>query len=68
MSSQVEHVCHGLLDFNKGTISGYYADTASDCQVFHVCVPDALGGLGTQSFLCPNGTVFNQALLTCEWW
>ena len=70
MSSQVEveHVCHGLLDFNKGNISGYYADTASDCQVFHVCVPDALGGLGTQSFLCPNGTVFNQEYFICDWW
>jgi hypothetical protein len=30
---------------------GYYADPASQCQAFHVCVPDGLGGLGTH---CPS--------------
>lgn len=33
-------------------------------QVWHVCEAD-----GRQhSFLCPNGTVFSQRLLTCDWW
>ena len=33
-----------------------------------MCIPDGLGGLGTQSFLCPNGTVFNQEYFICDWW
>lgn len=33
-------------------------------QVWHWCLPS-----GQQfSFLCPNGTVFNQAVRVCDWW
>lgn len=33
-------------------------------QVIHVCQAD-----GTQeSFLCPNGTIFNQQYFVCDWW
>ncbi|KAK4326085.1 hypothetical protein Pmani_003340 [Petrolisthes manimaculis] len=49
-----------------GQIPGYYADTAPEagCQVFHICQAD-----GRQdSFLCPNGTVFNQQYFVCDWW
>ncbi|XP_068233968.1 uncharacterized protein [Palaemon carinicauda] len=45
---------------------GYYADTADEagCQVFHICQFD-----GRQdSFLCPNGTIFNQQYFVCDWW
>ncbi|XP_063591969.1 uncharacterized protein LOC134769064 [Penaeus indicus] len=45
---------------------GYYADTAPEagCQVFHICQFD-----GRQdSFLCPNGTIFNQQYFVCDWW
>ncbi|XP_018016224.1 uncharacterized protein LOC108672967 isoform X2 [Hyalella azteca] len=43
---------------------GYYADMDAGCQVFHVCHHD-----GTQdSYLCPNGTVFNQKYFVCDWW
>ena len=44
--------------------AGYYADPATDCQVFHVCSQPR----GFHSFLCPNGTIFNQAYLTCDFW
>ncbi|CAL4188532.1 unnamed protein product, partial [Meganyctiphanes norvegica] len=45
---------------------GYYADTAPEagCQVFHIC-QDA-GRI--DSFLCPNGTIFNQQYFVCDWW
>ncbi|KAL7648915.1 UNVERIFIED_CONTAM: hypothetical protein RMT77_000850 [Armadillidium vulgare] len=45
---------------------GYYADTnrESGCQVFHICQED--GRL--DSFLCPNGTLFNQKYFVCDWW
>lgn len=43
--------------------TGYYADQAAGCQVFHVC-HDVL----VSSFLCPMGSVFSQKLLTCDWW
>ncbi|XP_064096427.1 uncharacterized protein LOC135208236 [Macrobrachium nipponense] len=45
---------------------GYYADTADEakCQVFHICQFDG----HQDSFLCPNGTVFNQQYFVCDWW
>ncbi len=48
--------------------SGYYADTEAQCQVFHVCNGDGQGGMIKYSFLCPNGTVFNQNYFICDWW
>ncbi|XP_046986443.1 U-scoloptoxin(01)-Cw1a-like [Schistocerca americana] len=42
---------------------GYYADVETQCQVWHWCLPS-----GQQfSFLCPNGTVFNQNFRVCDW-
>ncbi|XP_060656011.1 uncharacterized protein LOC132791193 [Drosophila nasuta] len=53
------------LSFNcQGRQPGYYADTETRCQVWHWCLHS-----GHQySFLCPNGTVFNQAVRVCDWW
>ena len=47
---------------------GYYADPEAECQAFHVCTADGNGGLAKYSFLCPNGTLFNQANFVCEYW
>lgn len=51
---------------------GYFADTspASRCQVFHVCGQRrSVTNLNTfYSFLCPNGTIFNQQYFVCDWW
>ena len=33
-------------------------------QVFHICQ----NGGRQNSFLCPNGTLFNQQLFICDWW
>ncbi|XP_048513093.1 uncharacterized protein LOC110117352 [Athalia rosae] len=41
---------------------GYYADPGTGCQVFHIC---QRGGR-KDSFLCPNGTIFNQQWLVCD--
>ena len=49
-------------------ISGYYADPEAECQAFHICTEDGLGGLSLNSFLCPNGTIFNQNYFICDWW
>ncbi|KAL0126199.1 hypothetical protein PUN28_004965 [Cardiocondyla obscurior] len=43
---------------------GYYADPEAGCQAYHVC---QRGGR-KDSFLCPNGTLFNQERLVCTWW
>ncbi|KAK8379395.1 hypothetical protein O3P69_019356 [Scylla paramamosain] len=45
---------------------GYYADTdaAASCQVFHLCQADGRH----DAFLCPNGTLFSQGSLVCDWW
>merc|ERR1712128_310239 len=55
-------VCEGQVD------GGYYADPEAECQVFHICTADGAGGLAKYSFLCPNGTVFNQNYFICDWW
>ena len=47
---------------------GYYADAEAQCQVFHICTADGQGGLAKYSFLCPNGTIFNQNYFICDWW
>ena len=49
-------------------LTGYYADPEADCQAFHICTADGQGGLSKYSFLCPNGTVFNQNYFICDWW
>ena len=41
----------------EGRPYGYYADPATNCQVFHICLGD---GDIKWSFLCPNQTIFNQ--------
>ncbi|XP_076287454.1 uncharacterized protein LOC143212511 [Lasioglossum baleicum] len=43
---------------------GFFGDPETGCQVWHYC--DLNGG--KSSFLCPNGTVFSQVALTCDWW
>ena len=54
--------CDGLVN------GGYYADPEAECQSFHVCASDGNGGLTKYSFMCPNGTIFNQQVLVCDWW
>merc|ERR1711874_929670 len=54
--------CDGQID------GGYYADEEAQCQVFHICTADGAGGLAKYSFLCPNGTIFNQNYFICDWW
>merc|ERR1712141_16519 len=49
-------------------IEGYYADQDADCQAFHICGNDGTGSLIKYSFLCPNGTLFNQQYFICDWW
>ena len=58
-----------LLSVNIKIVSqGYYADEEAQCQVFHICTADGAGGLAKYSFLCPNGTIFNQNYFICDWW
>ena len=47
-----------------------YGDVSTGCQVFHVCVVagPATTRLREVSFLCPNGTIFNQNYFICDWW
>ncbi|XP_075227249.1 uncharacterized protein LOC142327796 [Lycorma delicatula] len=42
----------------------YIADVSSGCQVFFMCVGDGPG----EAMLCPNGTLFSQDFLVCDWW
>merc|ERR1719249_116677 len=55
-------VCEGQVD------GGYYSDPEAECQAFHICTADGAGGLAKYSFLCPNGTLFNQNYFICDWW
>merc|ERR1711931_6823 len=55
-------LCDGQAD------GGYYADPEAECQVFHICANDGNEGRTKYSFLCPNGTLFNQQYFVCDWW
>ncbi|XP_064081944.1 pro-resilin-like [Macrobrachium nipponense] len=58
------------FDCNAQNVQGYYADTAREagCQAFHICQDRPNGRRQQDSFLCPNGTIFNQQYLVCDWW
>lgn len=49
---------------------GYYADVANECQIFHICYPvtyaDGEEEMFKWSFICPNGTIFDQSSLVCS--
>lgn len=47
----------------KDKYPGYYANPNYRCQVYHYC-----NYLMTHTFLCSNGTVFDQNLKVCDWW
>ena len=47
---------------------GYYSDPELECQAFQICVADSLGGLNKYSFLCPNGSLFDQQYFICDFW
>ena len=51
---------------------GYYADVDNNCQIFHICLPleDDAGAIietAQWSFICGNGTIFDQSTLTCNY-
>ncbi|XP_031332300.1 uncharacterized protein LOC116162749 [Photinus pyralis] len=52
------------FDCHTQRYKGFFADPDTNCQVWHYC--DLNGGQA--SFLCPNGTIFSQVALTCDWW
>ncbi|XP_077298983.1 U-scoloptoxin(01)-Cw1a-like [Arctopsyche grandis] len=56
-------VPRGLAFQCSDKIPGYYADPETRCQVWHWCLPNGQ----KFSFLCPNGTVFNQQVRVCDW-
>ncbi len=49
-------------------LSGYYSDPEARCQSFHICIANGFGAMVKHSFLCPNGTLFNQDYFICDWW
>merc|ERR1719244_390678 len=59
---ETSFLCDGQVD------GGYYADPEAECQAFHICANDGTGGLTKYSFLCPNGTIFQQQYFVCDWW
>jgi len=54
--------CDGQVD------GGYYADPEAECQAFHICAGSVEATLSRYSFLCPNGSLFNQEYFVCDWW
>uniref|UniRef100_A0A182NVL9 Chitin-binding type-2 domain-containing protein n=1 Tax=Anopheles dirus TaxID=7168 RepID=A0A182NVL9_9DIPT len=56
------HIPRTVFDC-KSHGNGYFADLETRCQVFHICDDGK-----KISFLCPNGTIFRQLDLICDWW
>ncbi|UYV67452.1 hypothetical protein LAZ67_5000654 [Cordylochernes scorpioides] len=44
----------------------YYADPETGCQVYHICLQGQNNALYPMSFVCPNGTIFNQPSRVCS--
>merc|ERR1712106_427813 len=48
---------------------GYYADPENFCRIFHICNPTLFGDGTVQTYqyslMCGEGSVFDQAKLTC---
>ncbi|EEB10323.1 conserved hypothetical protein [Pediculus humanus corporis] len=59
-----ERIPRGLTFTCKSRGPGYFADPEAGCQVWHWCLPSG----AKYSFLCPNGTLFNQRVRVCDWW
>merc|ERR1711928_197492 len=59
---ETSFTCDGQVD------GGYYGDPEAECQAFHICSNDGNSGLTKFSFLCPNGTLFQQQYFVCDWW
>ena len=53
------------FDCRNAEYPGFYADQQTGCQVYHSC--GSRGGR-RHSFICPNGTIFSQEYLICDWW
>ncbi|XP_064486312.1 uncharacterized protein LOC135398788 isoform X2 [Ornithodoros turicata] len=45
---------------------GVYADSETNCELFHICVPVGKGKLLDYGLLCEEGTAFNQETGTCD--
>jgi len=58
---------NSLFSCEERVVGAYYVDPSLDCQAYHVCIPRTRV-LTRRSFICPNGTIFNQAKLVCDWW
>ncbi|XP_055912934.1 uncharacterized protein LOC129946687 [Eupeodes corollae] len=57
-------------NFDCGSVPaapGMYANVETGCQAYHVCHDGREGHQGA-SFLCTNGTIFNQKEFACDWW
>merc|ERR1711892_891717 len=59
---ETSFTCDGQIE------GGYYSDPGAECQVFHICGGGPAGSLIKYSFLCPNGSLFNQEYFICDWW
>merc|ERR1712123_298698 len=59
---ETSFTCDGQVE------GGYYSDPEAECQVFHICGGGSAGSLIKYSFLCPNGSLFNQEYFVCDWW
>ena len=46
----------------------FYSDEEAFCQMYHMCVSEPSWSYMKFSFLCPNGTMFNQENLVCDAW
>ncbi|CAH0562491.1 unnamed protein product [Brassicogethes aeneus] len=57
----------GFSCHNVPVHPGMYANVETGCQAYHVCHDGREGEQGS-SFLCTNGTIFNQKEFTCDWW
>ncbi|XP_076334284.1 uncharacterized protein LOC143238177 [Tachypleus tridentatus] len=65
----VDYPIHNFIpttNFACGQAPGRFADPETGCQIWHICP----GGYNKHrhSFMCPNGTIYNELRGVCDWW
>lgn len=55
--------CLGVVDAMKFRLLTIFPHLSQRLQVYHVCALNK-----KFSFLCPNGTIFDQRVFVCNWW
>ena len=68
-SNSNEGVNDSLVDNGQQicTQDGFFADKSTNCRTFYRCLWSRTSLAKKVEYTCPDGTLFNQAVMVCDW-